>query len=80
MTLLIFYILFVFAAQKFQHLVLKHNPVVNTYVERDAFDETDIWYGADHPDFMVAFSVVNFLSQEHLDDPNFVKWHADLVI
>ena len=50
-SLLIMYLTFIFATLKLQHLMSKHNPSVNYFVERDAFDESDVWDGEDNEDF-----------------------------
>ena len=70
------YTTFLFAVLKLQHLLSKHNPTVNTFVQRDAFDETDVWRGADNDDFMMAFAVVDFVTGEVKNDPRFVKWYG----
>lgn len=46
-SLIIVYVLFLFAMLKLTHLMSRQNPQVNTYVEREAFDESDIWYVED---------------------------------
>ena len=56
-SFVIIYILFMFSVLKLQHLLSKHNPVVNSFVERDAFDDSDIWNGEEEQDFMMAFAV-----------------------
>ena len=47
----IMYIIFLFAVLKMQQLLSRHNPTVNTFVERDVFDDTMVWHGEDNPDF-----------------------------
>ena len=79
-SLIIMYVLFLFAVLKLQHLLSKHNPTVNTFVERDFIDENDIWYAADTGDFMMAFTVTHFLNGEVKDNANFTKWFAEYVI
>ena len=79
-SLIIMYVLFLFAVLKLQHLLSKHNPSVNTFVERDVFDEEDIWYGAENEEFAMAFSVTHFIDGDVKNDPKFVKWYAEYVI
>ena len=74
-SLLMMYVIFLFAVLKFQHLISKHNPSVNTFVERDAFDENDVWVGSE-TDFMMAFAVTDYLTGEIKADKKFVKWFA----
>jgi hypothetical protein len=59
LSLIIMYITFLFATLKLQHLMMKHNPSVNVFVDEEAFDETDVWY-AEEQDFIMAFSVVDY--------------------
>ena len=47
-SLIIIYVTFLFATLKLQHLLSKHNPTVNTFVQRDALDENEIWSGEDN--------------------------------
>ena len=79
-SLIIVYVLFLFAMLKLTHLMSRQNPQVNTYVEREAFDESDIWYVEDAQDFMIAFAVTHFITGEVKDDPKYVKWFAEYVI
>lgn len=58
----------------------KHNPQVNTFVQRDAFDESYIWEAEQNEDFMMAFVLTNFINGEVKEDPKFVKWYAEYVI
>lgn len=74
------YVLFLFAVLKLQHLLSKHNPSVNTFVERDVFDEEDVWYGAENEEYAMAFSVTHFIDGDVKNDPKFVKWYAEYVI
>ena len=57
----------------------KHNPAVNTFVERNAFDESDVWTGADNEDFQMAYTVVDYVTGEVKNDPKFVKWFAESI-
>ena len=79
-TLIIILVLFMFALLKLQHLLSKHNPQVNSFVEKDAFDENDVWTTGDSDDFMMAFTATHFINGEVKNDPKFVKWYAQYVI
>jgi len=79
LSLIIMYIAFLFATLKMDHLLSKYNPSVNDYVEMEALDEDDIWYGSEHDDFFMAFSIVDYVSGEVKNDPRFVKWMAQHV-
>ena len=70
---------FLFATLKLQHLLSRHNPSVNTYIEKDAFDDSDIWLGTENEDFMLAVTVVDYATGEVKDDPKFVKWFGQYV-
>ena len=54
-SLLFAFITFLFASLKLQHLLSKHNPQVNSFVEESAFDIDDKFSIASHSDFMIAF-------------------------
>ena len=79
-TLIISLVLFMFSTLKLQHLLQKHNPVVNTHVKVDEFDEKDVWYGAEDEDFMMAFALSRFPIGGSIGDPKFIKWLAEYVI
>ena len=79
-SLIILLVVFLFATLKMQHLLSNHNPQVNTFLERDAFDESHIWKAEQDDDFMVAFTVTHFIDGTVKDDPNFVKWFVTYVI
>ena len=79
-SLVMMYVLFLFSTLKLQHLLSKHNPQVNTFKTRDAFDETDMWYAEEDEDFMIAFVMTNFIDFGVRHDPNYVKWFAEYVI
>ena len=69
-----------FSVLKFDHLLSKQNPQVNVYVERDVYDESDEWNAGEDDDFIMAFTVGDFVTGEVKDDPKFVKWFANYVI
>ena len=79
-SLIIILILFMFSVLKFDHLLSKHNPQVNTFVDKDVFDENDVWNADADDDFIMAFAVADFITGEVKDDPKFVKWFASFVI
>ena len=77
LTLLIILVVFMFSALKLLHLLSKHNPHVNTFVDRDVFNENDVWQAENDQDFMMAFAVTNLFTRDSLEDPKFVKWYAE---
>lgn len=79
-SLVIILVLFMFSVLKFDHLLSKQNPQVNVYVERDVYDESDEWNAGEDDDFIMAFTVGDFVTGEVKDDPKFVKWFANYVI
>ena len=50
-SLLIMYVTFLFATLKLQHLLSKHNPSVNDFVDTDAYDANFVWSGEDFENF-----------------------------
>mmetsp|Transcript_31687 Transcript_31687/g.41960 ORF Transcript_31687/g.41960 Transcript_31687/m.41960 type:complete len:159 (-) Transcript_31687:1820-2296(-) len=79
LSLIIMYITFLFAALKLEHLMTRHNPAVNVFVDKDAMDDSDIWEGADS-DFAMAFTVIDYITGEPKEDPKFVEWAAEYFI
>ena len=50
-SFIIMFVAFLFATLKLQHLLSRHNPSVNYFVERDAYDGEFIWSGEDFENF-----------------------------
>ena len=50
-SLIIIYVLVLFAVLKLQHLLSKHNPQVNTFVTRDHFEDSDIFKPGEDDNF-----------------------------
>ena len=69
-----------FSVLKLQHLLSKHNPQVNSFVERDAFDDQDVYWAEDDDEFMIAFLVTHFIKGDVKNDPKYVKWFAEFVL
>ena len=40
-SIIVIYISLMFAIHKFNHLITRHNPLINSYEQRDAFGEDD---------------------------------------
>ena len=76
LSIAIMYVTLIFAALKFMHLMQRHNPGVNAYVEYDAFN--DLTYNTAESDFVMAVSVEDYVTGEVKQDPRFVKWFAEL--
>ena len=43
LSMVLIFTVIMFATLKFQHLLMKHNPTLNVFEDRDALDVTDIW-------------------------------------
>ena len=54
-SLVFAYITLLFAFLKLQHLLTRHNPQVNSYVEEGVFDTDERLRINEHEDFMIAF-------------------------
>ena len=75
-TLLIVFAGLIFALSRLQLLVAREHPSVNTFIERDIYDEDDKFIAEDE-DFMMAFAVEDYVSGEIKADKRFVKWFAE---
>ena len=74
-TLFILTIGLVFATLRLQLLVGQQHPSVNTFVERDAFDSSDVFKSGSE-EFVMAFAVVDYVTGEAKQEAKFVKWFA----
>ena len=79
LSLVIIYISLMFAALKMLHLWSRHNPQVNTFVEKDAFGTEDVFYPAKEG-FMLAFTLQDYFSKQSKYDPKYLKWFAKYTI
>ena len=79
LSFLILYISVMFAAYKFAHLISRHNPQVNSYVNYNAFTFDDIFNAKDEG-FKMAFALERHISGEIIDDSKedmrYFKWFA----
>ena len=73
LTVLILTITFVFSIVKFSHLISRQNPTVNTYMDREVFSPEDLFNVVDE-EFMVAFSLENYNTQDSRMDTNYIKF------
>ena len=73
LTVLIFFITFFFSVVKFGHLVSRSNPSVNNYTEREVYGPEDLFKLVDE-EFMIAFSLDDYNTQETKMDTNYVKY------
>lgn len=78
-SILFSFITFLYATLKVQHLLSRHNPSINTYVDEGAFDLDEKFSPLEQGDFMMAFQVTSWLDGDK-NDPFFVKWIAILWI
>ena len=75
-TLCILWIGLIFALLRLQQLVARDFPSVNTFIERDAYDSSDV-ISLGSQNFMMAFAVVDYVTGEKRADERFVKWFAE---
>ena len=54
--------------------MIRHNPRIVMYQEKDAFQSEDEFNPADSDGFMIAVGFIDFLSGVPRNDPRFVKW------
>lgn len=73
LSLFIFYLTFMFSVIKLSHLLSRHNPIVNTYLERDVFDET-FEFDIQREDLMVAFTLEDYNTLVTKSDTRYVKF------
>lgn len=74
-TSVIFYTIIMYAALKLTHLLDRHNPNINSYTNRNAFEYSDE-FEMGSQGFRMAFGVERHKTREVLDDPRYVKWYA----
>ena len=79
MSFVFAFITFLFGTLKVQHMLMRHNPSINTFVDEDAIDAGQKFSIEDQGDFMMAFQVTTWLDGPK-NDPYFVKWMAILWI
>ena len=72
MTIITFIIVFSFASLKFHDLIVRKNPLVTKFDDRDALELDDSWWSSEH-DFMMAFAVDSY-SLGTRTDPHVLKW------
>lgn len=64
-----------FALLKLEDLLTKHNPLVSTFVEKDAYDPSNK-FDTGYDDFIMAFALISAASMEPYNDPRYFKWLA----
>ena len=75
----ILYLTLLFGCTKLVHLFERRNPTVNTYTRADAY-ANDEKLSLNDFNFMMAFTLESYFTQETLDDPRFTKWYAYLSV
>ena len=65
-----------FALQKFQHLLERRNPLINSRIEFNGLQGGS--YDLDSPDFQMAFGLEGRYDHAILNDPRKVRWGARL--
>ena len=74
MTLLKLGLTFMFATLKFQHLMLHHNPTINSHTEQQV--NTESTFDLQIPEFQLAIGLEKFSTAESLNDPTYIQWVA----
>ena len=76
-SIIIIYVILMYAAHKFNHLVTRHNPQIVSFEIRDAFGEDDSFKTSEQSDdFMLAVRMEDFSTNEIKNDSKYVKWVA----
>lgn len=65
-----------FSLIKLTHLYSRHNPIVNTYLERDVYGPEDS-FDMLAEEFMVAFTLEDYNTQQTKTDTRYVKFFAE---
>ena len=74
-TFAILFITMLFAATKLSNLLLRNNPEVNIYVEKDVFSNENRFEAKEH-NFMMAFALSDYVTKELKNDNRYIKWFA----
>ena len=64
-----------FALLKLEDLLTKHNPLISTFVEKDAYDPSDK-FDTGYDDFIMAFALLKSKNMEPYNDQRYFKWLA----
>ena len=72
-TIVTLLVTFIFGLLKFEHMINRKNPMVNTNLaevdDETAFDIRD-------DDFMIAFAAEAYMKDNFISDPRLVRWYA----
>ena len=71
----ILYVTLLFALLKFTHLMSKHNPQVNAYVNPNAYTYEDV-FDLKEERFKIAFGLEKHATGEPITDLRYFKWAA----
>mmetsp|Transcript_27802 Transcript_27802/g.34542 ORF Transcript_27802/g.34542 Transcript_27802/m.34542 type:complete len:192 (-) Transcript_27802:347-922(-) len=74
LSLTILYIIFIFAVMKFQHLMIRKNPLITEFVDKNGIELGEKFDLGDS-NFMVAVGMESW-TRGMRDDPKFVHWVA----
>ena len=75
MSVIVMAIVFLFSMQKLQHLLMRQNPSINTYMELEAFTAEDK-LNLQQENIRIAFTLEDYFTREPKMDPKYVKWFA----
>ena len=73
MTIFLYLTLAAYAYQRFNKLIFRENPDIQTAVLENEFDK-DYTVTLNDIDFKIAFGVNDYKNGKPYDDPNYVKW------
>ena len=72
-TVIIAFLVFLYASLKFTHLTTRYNPQMSSYFSD--LEDDEVLDMAEEMDFMIAFSIEDFHKPRQLkNDPKYVKW------
>ena len=74
-TILMLYITLNYAGMKLGHLMVRHNPLINSVLKTDEVPNDERYDFIDN-NFMMAFGLEDTVTKKSLDDPKFIKWLA----
>ena len=78
MSIVVMLIVFLFSLQKLQHLLMRQNPSINTYMELEAFTAEDK-LNLEKENVRIAFTLEDYFTREPKMDPKYVKWFGQYI-
>ena len=75
LSFLIINIMVLFSTHKLTHLLLRHNPVVSSFVQQNVLTSEDE-FNINSMGMPFAFTIEGFIDKETKDDPRYIKSFA----